>query len=106
MPDHSWTQPESAANTDYQPVYPYNNIQQTEAGHKFEMDEVRGGAVGGGGLPTPHYAKGGDDVGVGLALLPFLPSLQHVRVGCQAERSYPAPLAPHLPGQGMKIVVF
>ena len=42
MPDHSWTQPESAANTDYQPVYPYNNIQQTEAGHKFEMDDTPG----------------------------------------------------------------
>ena len=42
MPDYSWTQPESAANTDYQPVYPYNNIQQTEAGHKFEMDDTPG----------------------------------------------------------------
>ena len=42
MPDYSWTQPESAANTDYQPVYPYNNIQQTETGHKFEMDDTPG----------------------------------------------------------------
>lgn len=35
-----WTEPESAANTYYQPVYPYNNVQQTEAGHKFEMDDT------------------------------------------------------------------
>ena len=42
MADLSWTQPESAANTDFQPVYPYNNIQQTEAGHKFEMDDTPG----------------------------------------------------------------
>lgn len=38
--DHGWTEPESAANTDYQPVYPYNNIQQTESGHSFEMDDT------------------------------------------------------------------
>jgi hypothetical protein len=42
MADFSWTEPESAANTDYQPTYPYNNIQQTEAGHKFEMDDTPG----------------------------------------------------------------
>ena len=35
-----WTEPESAANTDYQPVYPYNNITQTEAGHTFELDDT------------------------------------------------------------------
>ena len=35
-----WTEPESAANTYYQPVFPYNNVQQTEAGHKFEMDDT------------------------------------------------------------------
>jgi hypothetical protein len=35
-----WTEPESAANTYYQPVYPYNNVQQTEAGHKLEMDDT------------------------------------------------------------------
>ena len=35
-----WTEPESAANTYYQPVYPYNNVQQTESGHKFEMDDT------------------------------------------------------------------
>lgn len=38
----SWTEPESAANTDYQPVYPYNNIQQTESGHSFELDDTPG----------------------------------------------------------------
>jgi len=35
-----WLEPESAANTNYQPVYPYNNIQQTESGHTFEMDDT------------------------------------------------------------------
>lgn len=37
-----WTEPESSANTDYQPIYPYNNINQTEAGHSFEMDDTPG----------------------------------------------------------------
>jgi len=36
----AWTEPESAANTDYQPIYPYNNVTQTEAGHKLEMDDT------------------------------------------------------------------
>lgn len=40
MADLSWTEPESAANTDYQPVYPYNNVQQTESGHTFELDDT------------------------------------------------------------------
>ena len=40
MADSSFTEPESAANTDYQPIYPYNNIQQTEAGHSFELDDT------------------------------------------------------------------
>ena len=35
-----WTEPESAANTDYQPVYPYNNVTQTPGGHSFEMDDT------------------------------------------------------------------
>lgn len=35
-----WTEPESAANTDYQPVYPYNHITQTEFGHSLEMDDT------------------------------------------------------------------
>lgn len=39
--DNLWTEPESAANTYYQPVYPYNNvIHQSEGGHKFEMDDT------------------------------------------------------------------
>ena len=38
--DNSWTEPESAANTDYQPIYPYNNVQVTESGHSFEMDDT------------------------------------------------------------------
>jgi hypothetical protein len=35
-----WTEPESAANTVYQPVYPYNHVTQTEFGHSFEMDDT------------------------------------------------------------------
>lgn len=42
MTIYSWTEPESAANTDYQPVYPYNNVQQTESGHTFELDDTPG----------------------------------------------------------------
>jgi hypothetical protein len=36
----AWTEPESAANTEYQPVYPYNNATQTKGGHSFEMDDT------------------------------------------------------------------
>lgn len=36
----AWTEPESAANTNYQPVYPYNNVTQTRGGHSFEMDDT------------------------------------------------------------------
>lgn len=35
-----WTEPESAANTDYPPVFPYNNVTQTRSGHTFEMDDT------------------------------------------------------------------
>ena len=42
MADLSWTEPESAANTDFQPVYPYNNVTQTESGHSFELDDTPG----------------------------------------------------------------
>jgi hypothetical protein len=35
-----WTQPESAANADTQPESPYCNIQQSESGHSFEMDDT------------------------------------------------------------------
>ena len=35
-----WTEPESAANVDTPPIYPYNNIQQTESGHSFELDDT------------------------------------------------------------------
>ena len=42
MTDLSWTEPESAANTDYQPVYPYNNVTQTESGHSLELDDTPG----------------------------------------------------------------
>ena len=40
--DNLWTEPESAANTDYQPIYPYNNATVTESGHKMEMDDTPG----------------------------------------------------------------
>ena len=36
----AWTEPESAANSTHQPVYPYNNITQTKGGHSFEMDDT------------------------------------------------------------------
>ena len=36
----TWIEPESAANTSYQPVYPYNNVTQTKGGHSFEMDDT------------------------------------------------------------------
>jgi hypothetical protein len=36
----AWTEPESAANTDYQPVYPYNNVTQTKGGHSLELDDT------------------------------------------------------------------
>jgi hypothetical protein len=39
---NGWTEPESAANTDYQPVYPYNNVTQTRSGHMFELDDTKG----------------------------------------------------------------
>jgi len=35
-----WTEPESAANTNYQPVFPYNNATQTPSGHSFELDDT------------------------------------------------------------------
>jgi hypothetical protein len=36
----AWTEPESAANSDYQPVYPYNNVTQTKGGHSLELDDT------------------------------------------------------------------
>lgn len=35
-----WTEPKSAANTEYQPVFPYNNSTQTASGHSFELDDT------------------------------------------------------------------
>lgn len=40
--DSGWIEPESAANTDFQPTYPYNNVTQTESGHFMEMDDTPG----------------------------------------------------------------
>ena len=36
----TWIEPESAANTNYQPVYPYNHVTQTKGGHSFELDDT------------------------------------------------------------------
>ena len=38
--DNLWTEPESAANADTPPTYPYNNVTQSESGHSFEMDDT------------------------------------------------------------------
>lgn len=38
--DKSWTEPESPANVDNQPQYPYNNITQTQSGHSLELDDT------------------------------------------------------------------
>jgi hypothetical protein len=35
-----WTEPESAANTSFRPVYPYNNATVTPSGHSFELDDT------------------------------------------------------------------
>jgi hypothetical protein len=37
---NSWTEPESAGNSDTPPQYPYNNITQTRSGHSFELDDT------------------------------------------------------------------
>jgi hypothetical protein len=38
--DKGWLEPESPANDETQPVYPYNNVTLTESGHSFEMDDT------------------------------------------------------------------
>ena len=38
--DLGWLEPESPANEDYQPEYPFNNVTLTESGHSFEMDDT------------------------------------------------------------------
>ena len=40
MRDFSWTEPESAANTDYQPIYAYNDVKLTDSGHTMEFDDT------------------------------------------------------------------
>lgn len=35
-----WVEPESAANTDYPPISPFNTVTQTESGHLFELDDT------------------------------------------------------------------
>lgn len=36
----AWTEPMSAANTAYPPIYPYNNSTATPSGHSFELDDT------------------------------------------------------------------
>jgi len=38
--DSGWTEPESASNANFKPLYPYNDAKQTESGHLFEMDDT------------------------------------------------------------------
>jgi hypothetical protein len=38
--DNLWTEPESVANTDTPPVYPYLNLTQTEGGHSLQLDDT------------------------------------------------------------------
>ena len=40
--DNIVTEPESAANSDTPPIYPYNNVQQSKSGHTIEMDDTPG----------------------------------------------------------------
>lgn len=40
LPEAGWLEPESAANEDNQPQYPFNKITQTDSGHSFEMDDT------------------------------------------------------------------
>jgi hypothetical protein len=38
--ENLWTEPESPANTDTPPQYPYNNVTQSESGHSIELDDT------------------------------------------------------------------
>jgi len=38
----AWTEPASAANTEYPPVYPFNHVTQTPGGHMIELDDTPG----------------------------------------------------------------
>lgn len=38
--DLGWLEPESAANDEKQPEYPFDNIILTESGHSFELDDT------------------------------------------------------------------
>jgi hypothetical protein len=38
--DRGWLEPESAANDETPPKYPYNRVTQTPSGHSFEMDDT------------------------------------------------------------------
>lgn len=40
--DSGWIEPPSAANPDNPPIYPFNNVTQSESGHFFEMDDTPG----------------------------------------------------------------
>jgi hypothetical protein len=36
----AWTEPESVANEDNPPKYPYNTVWQSQSGHSFQMDDT------------------------------------------------------------------
>ena len=40
--DYSWTEPESQANEETLPKFPYNHATITESGHSFEFDDTPG----------------------------------------------------------------
>lgn len=40
--DTTWLEPESDANQETPPKYPYNNVTETESGHLFELDDTPG----------------------------------------------------------------
>ena len=40
--DSGWTEPESAVNETYQPIYPYYDVKITDGGHLFAMDDTPG----------------------------------------------------------------
>jgi hypothetical protein len=40
--ENLWTEPPSPASTESPPIYPYNNIQETECGHSIELDDTPG----------------------------------------------------------------
>ena len=74
--DRGWTEPESAANTDYQPKYPYNNVTQTESGHTFDMDDT----------PTRERIRSNHRSGTLIEMHPNDPKVQKLNQILEASR--------------------